>query len=194
MPQGIPFLVLIIGLLWSCVSAKSLVPVANDPPEVRTHLEKNGHSMDTRAATVQIAAQFVRAVRQHDGADCWFLLDLRAAAAWQAAQDGKSGAGPKNITHLLQPLLPKGQPTEIRSKGGTDKKEVQLVYADGKMASLELVLARGGWRVLYLPPDGILPELARDPRTSQTAPPIDFTEDVSPGRAQRQPMRPMGGY
>ncbi|MBR56953.1 MAG: hypothetical protein CMH54_02725 [Myxococcales bacterium] len=171
-----------------------MVPVANDPSEVRTHLEKNGHSMDMRPATVQTTDSFLRAVRQGNGSDCWHFLDLRAAAAWQAAEDDKGGAGPKNITRLIRPLLPEGEPTEIRAKAGTDTKEVELVYEGGVTRSLNLVLTRAGWRVLLLPPDAILPDMARDPRAGRAAPPIDYSEDSSPGRAQRQPMRPMGGY
>ena len=193
------FCLLIISLVLGCGGPEFLFPLEGDPAEARQLITDNDYSVDYRSGSVRATEQFFRALNDSDGSTCWYLLDLRAAAAWHAFQhqNRASEANPDSIISLLQPLFPSGEPTALSQTSATKTVEGQKVLAEwtnGDKFELSLAMSDAGWRVVLPPPETKLANVDKNPKPTDTAEPVNFELDEESEPAQaRPPSNPFGG-
>ena len=192
-------LVFCLSCLIGCGGPEFLLPLEGDPTEARELLEENEYRVDYRPGSVRAAEKFFQALNSQDGDTCWYLLDLRAAASWQAYQHSKKGpeANSGSIVGLLTPLFPKGQPDELmRSKATNAEEQIEIVAAwtDGSKKTISMAVTSSGWRILLAPPDQKLAQVNRDPSPTDEAEPVNFEIVDEPEAEQgRPPSNPFGG-
>ncbi len=196
-------------LLWllaaGCGGPSFLVPLHGDPEEARELLAEEGYTRDDRPASVRTTERFFGALEDEDAQLCWYLMDLRAAAAWQAALTPPGGEGPtpEDVAARLRTAWPAQTPDKVERiaydpKANTARVRARWAKANRK-AEIDLSLTSVGWRLVILPPGARLAAVDREPRPTDVAPPIerDLEEDPvsAPPRHSRPPFAGGGlGY
>jgi hypothetical protein len=196
--SGVPFL--LFFLLASCGGPSFLVPLHGDPKEAQELLEEDGKVRDDRPASVRITERFFKALGEDEPELCWYLLDLRAAAAWQAAMTppGSPGPTPEEVVDRIRAAWPTALPGEVKRlaydrEAGTAK--VRATWARARRtAEIDLFLSTVGWRLIILPPGARLAAVDRDPRPTDVAAPIERNVEEEPVAPQpRHQRQPFGG-
>ncbi len=189
----------VLVLAGGCGGPAFLTAVEGDPPEVHQLLEAKGYRQDPRVASVRTAAAFFEALDSGDGDRVWYLLDLRAAATWQALQDerGLPEASPRTIVQLLRPFFPKRTPKEIERVAYDERDRTALVRATwpgGAERQMNMAFSSSGWRIVAAPPNHELVAVGRDDHPSETAaPPKPEDDEKAPSRGRQRRPPPGGG-
>ena len=191
-------LALVLAIAPACMTTSTILPLSGEPPEVETLLKEQGAAHDMRPGSVRAADRFFEAYASGDGETVWYLMDLRAAAAWQAEQSRRDGAdaGPKTIISLLRKRLKSvSKPSQLsRVKLSNDRKAATISVTWGDNTTINVVTAMNedGWRVLLTPEGAAIPDIAQNPSSSQTSMPVDF-EEIHKQETGRKQGGGMGG-
>ena len=192
--RGAPLLLSL--LVAGCGGPAFLVPLHGDPKEAHELLAEEGYARDDRPASVRTTERFFSALAEEDAELCWYLMDLRAAAAWQAAltPPGAPGPTPEDVAARLRAAWPASTPDKVERlaydpKAGTAKVRATWSKATRK-ADLDLALTTVGWRLVILPPGARLASVDRDPRPTDVAPPIERDLEEEPVSAPPRHSRP----
>ena len=187
---------LLVLLLAGCGGPAFLVPLHGDPKEAVEMLEEDDKVRDDRPASVRLTERFFVALAEEEPELCWYLLDLRAAAAWQAAMTppGSPGPTPEDVIARIRRAWPSAPPGAIKRlaydrEAGTAKVRVTWARAR-RTAEIDLYLSTVGWRLLVLPPGARLAAVDRDPRPTDVAAPIDRSVEEEPVAPQPRQHRP----
>lgn len=183
----------------ACLSSTPVLPLAGEPPEVEKLLKEQGQELDQRPGSVRTVDRFFQALEEGDGHLCWYLLDLRAAAAWQIAQSKSSGedAGPSNIVSLLRGNLEHTDRPEsvkrIKLSPNRTAATIAVVWGESSPMNIVVAMNQDGWRLVLAPEGAALPDLSPNPQSSQRAAPVDFDEIHRPETGRRQQGGGLGG-
>ena len=185
--------------LAACGGPAFLVPLQGDPKEAQELLAEEGYTRDDRPASVRTTELFFTALAEEDAELCWYLLDLRAAAAWQAALTPPGAPGPTPadiVTHFRRtwPGSPPDHVERVAHDPTADMARVRVRWTrTQRQAELDLTHSSVGWRLVVLPPGAQLAAVARDPSPTDVAPPIERNLDDEPTTAPQRPSRPPFG-
>jgi hypothetical protein len=185
--------VLLFGLITACGGSSRIVEINGDPPEVQKLIAKSGGKTDHRPASVRTVHAFLTACDEAQWDLGWYLLDLRASAAWQGHVGRKPGAlsSKSTILGLVRSEFPNGIPSKLERleqfRPGLERVTVRAHWTEGSFHDITMSWSKVGWRLLVLPEGSELPKLDKNAESNQAAPAIDFNEK-GPGRPATLPV------
>jgi len=179
----------------ACGSTSRIVSIEGDPPEVKKLIGEAGQDRDLRPASVRTVDAFFKAIDASNWDLGWYLMDLRASAVWEghAEKSASKAVSRSGVLTLVRQTFPKGMPTKLERvenfRRGLERVTVRAHWPKDEKRDISVSWSHAGWRLLVLPEGQSLPELGKDAKSNQTAPPIDFDAKEK----TKRPAAPMGG-